>query len=209
MISRLWRSKFYTLSIILSAFFATAANCQPYEQTYKQKIETLFDAVSAGNMKSVNLIFSSSSFRKEISNQPILLDLAGHALDQGYPKIAHYLLAIRSQSPQQPTSSLINNVMKKEKKQNIDPSIAINQKPITQTKPPIGVSQPSKPVLIQPGAINSHKVLSPNSDLSIKKNNHQKTGVAGNNKAISFDPKNPFNPSKVPAIGLPAIDTVQ
>ncbi len=167
---------FVTLGSLLAISSTSIANSDNQEKLYEKK---LINAIEARDFTKVKTLLTTA-LGKKIVQKPIGSKMAGMAIDKGYFKIAHYILAIRNQVP------VAKNKVKTLKQNN---SI---QKEIG------GFLGNSQSGMNKKQSKNKGKV-----------NIVRKDKIKNNVKNIlpltkwPSDKPNPFHPSTIPQIGLP------
>ena len=167
---------FVTLGSLLTVSSTSIANSDNQEKLYEKR---LINAVEARNFTKVKALLTTA-LGKKIVQKPIGSKMAGMAIDKGYFKIAHYILAIRNQVPaakNKTKNPKQNNPIQKEIGGFLGNSLSgINEKQ-RNNKDTVNFAKNDK-------TKNNTKNSTPLSKWPV-------------------DKPNPFHPSTIPQIGLP------
>ncbi len=167
---------FATLVSFLAVSNKSIANSDNQEKLYEKR---LINAVEARDFTKVKTLLTTA-LGKKIVQKPIGSKMAGMAIDKGYFKIAHYILAIRNQVPAAKTKIKTlkqNNLIQKQ----------------------IGGFFGNSPSGIDKKQGKNRDTVNFGKKDKIKNN-------AKNSPPLSkwpSDKPNPFHPSTIPQIGLP------
>ena len=167
---------FVTLGSLPAVSSKSIADSDNQEKLYEKKLIT---AVEARDFTKVKTLLTTA-LGKKIAQKPIGSKMAGMAIDKGYFKIAHYILAIRNQVPAK------KNKIKTLKQNN----------PIQREIGGFLGNSPSE--INKKQKKNKDSVNFTRKDKI--KNNTKNSAPFGK---WPTDKPNPFHPSTIPQIGLP------
>lgn len=167
---------FVILGSLIAISSKSLANSDNHEKLYEKR---LINAVEARDFTKVKTLLTTA-LGKKIVQKPIGSKMAGMAIDKGYFKIAHYILAIRNQVPTAKNKIETlkqNNPIQKEIGGFFGNSPSVINKKQSKNKDTVDFAKKDK-----------------------IKNNTKNTAPL---HKWPSDKPNPFHPSTIPQIGLP------